>query len=151
MKEYYKNQQATAETIKNGWLLTGDLGRKDHDGYLYIAGRKKEMVISGGENIYPAEVEDALIAHPKIAEAAVIGIPDPKWGETVLAFIVPEEGEKLTEDEVITFCSERLARYKRPRIIKFVDVLMRNTAGKVVKHEMKKQYLETGSGVASHQ
>ena len=140
MKEYYKDPKATAETIKNGWLLTGDLGRKDESDYLYIVGRKKEMIISGGENIYPAEVEAALNEHPKILESAVIGIPDAKWGETVMALIVLKQGAKMTEEEVENYCKERIARYKRPRIIKFVDSLVRNTAGKVMKHEMKRLY-----------
>lgn len=142
MKEYYKNPEATAETIKDGWLFTGDLGRKDEDGYIYIAGRKKEMIISGGENIYPAEVEAALMAHPNISEAAVVGIPDPKWGETVLALVVPENGKKLTEEEVVDFCKTRISAYKRPRIVKFTDALPRNTAGKVVKGKIKEIYAQ---------
>ncbi len=142
MKEYYKDPKATAETIKDGWLLTGDLGRKDEEGFLYIVGRKKEMIISGGENIYPAEVEAALNEHNKILESAVIGVPDPKWGETVVAFIALKEGEKMTEAEVESHCSDRIARYKRPRITKFVDSLIKNAAGKVMKLEMRKSYEE---------
>jgi len=140
MKEYYKNPEATAETITNGWLLTGDLGRMDEDGYLYVVGRKKEMIISGGENIYPAEVEAALNQHPKVLESAVIGMPHPKWGETVMALIVTKQGEEMTEGEVEKYCIDRMARYKRPRVIKFVDTLIKNIAGKIMKHELKKIY-----------
>jgi len=140
MKEYYKNPEATAETIKDGWLLTGDLGRKDEDGYLYIIGRKKEMIISGGENIYPAEVEAALNRHPKILESAVIGVPDSKWGETVMALIVLKPDQEMTEADIEKYCIAAMARYKRPRIIKFVDTLIKNIAGKIMKHELKKIY-----------
>ncbi|MFC1886882.1 class I adenylate-forming enzyme family protein [Thermodesulfobacteriota bacterium] len=140
MKGYYKNPEATAEVIKNGWLLTGDLGRIDDGGYLYVAGRKKEMIISGGENIYPAEMEALLNRHPKILESAVIGTPHPKWGETVTALIVLKEGEQMTEEEVDAYCIETMARYKRPRSIKFVDALIKNIAGKLKKHELKKIY-----------
>ena len=142
MKGYYKNPEATAETIRNGWLLTGDLGRKDADGYLYIFGRKKEMIISGGENIYPAEVEGALNRHPKILESAIIGVPDPKWGETVMALIVLHPGQTMTSEDVEAHCIQTMARYKRPRIIKFVDALVKNIAGKVMKHELKKMYAD---------
>jgi len=140
MKGYYKNPEATAETIKDGWLLTGDLGRKDEDGYLYIVGRKKDMIISGGENIYPAEIEAILDSNPCIQESAVIGVPDPKWGETVMACIVLKSGQRMSEDEVKEFCMGRMAGYKRPRIIKFVDELMKNASGKTVKYELKRIY-----------
>jgi fatty-acyl-CoA synthase len=141
MKGYYKNPEATAETIKNEWLLTGDLGRKDEDGYLYVVGRKKEMIISGGENIYPAEVEGALNRHPQILESAVIGVPDPKWGETVMALIVLHPGKSMTPEDVEAHCIQAMARYKRPRVIKFVDSLVKNIAGKVMKHKLKKKYV----------
>ena len=138
MKGYHNNPGATAEALKDGWLLTGDLGRKDDDGYLYVVGRKKEMIISGGENIYPAEVEAVLNAHPKILESAVIGIPDRRWGETVVALIVLIPGAEMTQAEVESYCIESMARYKRPRSLKFVDSLIKNIAGKVMKHELKK-------------
>jgi acyl-CoA synthetase (AMP-forming)/AMP-acid ligase II len=140
MKEYYKNPEATKATIINGWLMTGDLGRKDEEGYLYIAGRKKEMIISGGENIYPAEIESVLINHPKIRDTAIVGTPDPKWGETVVAFIALEDGQQMTEDEVEQYCIAHLARYKRPRMIRFVDSVLRNESGKVVKEKLKRAY-----------
>ena len=140
MKEYYNDPVATAETIKDGWLLTGDLGRKDEDGFLYIAGRKKDMIISGGENIYPAEIEAILDVHPSIQESAVIGVPDPKWGETVMACIVLKPGEQISEAEVDEFCKARMAGYKRPRRIHILDDLVKNASGKTLKYELKRLY-----------
>lgn len=140
MKEYYKDAKATAETIRDGWLMTGDLGRVDEDGYLYIVGRKKDMIISGGENIYAAEVEAFLDSHPKVLESAVIGVPHPKWGETVLALLVLKPGQTLNENEIDEFCVSKMARYKRPRIIRIVDSLIKNAAGKTLKYELKKVY-----------
>ena len=140
MKGYYKNPEATAEAIRDGWLMTGDLGRKDEDGYLYVVGRKKDMIISGGENVYPAEVESILDSHPKIQESAVIGIPHSKWGETVMAFLVLKPGEKITEAEVEEFCRGKLARYKRPTIVRITDALVKNASGKILKQELRKMH-----------
>ena len=140
MKGYYNDPEGTAETIRGGWLMTGDLGRKDEEGYLYIVGRKKDMIISGGENIYPAEIEAVLGTHPKIEECAVIGVPHAKWGETVLALLVLKTGQEMGEDEVEEFCKGRMAPYKRPRIVKFVDSLIKNAMGKTMKDELKKMY-----------
>ena len=145
MKGYYNNPEGTAEAIRDGWLMTGDLGRKDEEGYLYIVGRKKDMIISGGENIYPAEIEAILITHPKIEECAVIGVPHPKWGETVLALLVLKTGQEMTEAEVEDFCKGRMAPYKRPRIVKFVDSLIKNAMGKTMKDELKKMYDRSSS------
>ena len=114
-------------------LYTGDTGKIDQDGYLYLTGRKKELIVRGGENIYPAEVEAALHQHPGIKEAAVIGVSDEYWGETVKALVVPHPGVALTEGEVITFCTSRLAHYKRPQSVAFVRSLPKNAAGKVIK------------------
>jgi acyl-CoA synthetase (AMP-forming)/AMP-acid ligase II len=140
MKGYYKDPAGTAEAIRDGWLMTGDLGRKDEDGYLYIVGRKKDMIISGGENIYPAEIEAVLVTHPKIEECAVIGVPHAKWGETVLALLVLKTGQEMTEAEVEDFCKGRMAPYKRPRLVRFVDSLIKNAMGKTMKEELKKMY-----------
>ncbi len=140
MKEYYRDPEATAEAIRDGWLMTGDLGRKDEEDYLYIVGRKKEMIISGGENIYPAEVEAVLDGHPKVIESAVIGVPDPKWGETVMALLVLKPGQEMAEAEVEEYCRGRMAGYKRPRIVKFVGSLTKNASGKTMKHELKRMY-----------
>ena len=140
MQCYYKDPKATEETIKNGWLYTGDLARRDEEGYFYIVDRKKDMIISGGENIYPAEVETVLNSHPKILESAVIGAKDPKWGETVLALIVMKPGETVSKEELDEFCIKNMAKYKRPRKIEFVDSLPRNPSGKVLKTELRKVY-----------
>ncbi len=140
MQCYYQDPKATEETIKNGWLHTGDLGRKDEEGYFYIVDRKKDMIISGGENIYPAEVEAVLNSHPKVLESAVIGLKDPKWGETVLALIVPKVGETITKDEIDQYCMEQIAKYKRPRMIAFINNLPRNPSGKILKTELRKSY-----------
>jgi len=125
---------------RHGWLYTGDLGRRDEEGYFYIVDRKKDMIISGGENIYPAEVEAILNSHPKIMESAVIGAKDSKWGETVLALIVLEQGKAASKEEIDRYCKDNIARYKRPRRIYFVDNLPRNPSGKVIKAELRNRY-----------
>jgi long-chain acyl-CoA synthetase len=133
MKGYYNNEEATAAALKDGWLHTGDTGRIDADGYLYLTGRKKEMIIRGGEKICPADVERVLHAHPAVAEAAVIGVPDDYWGERVAAVVVLRAGETLGEQDLIAFCSRHLARYKIPARVTFTDRLPKNAAGKVIK------------------
>jgi acyl-CoA synthetase (AMP-forming)/AMP-acid ligase II len=141
MKGYYNNDVATQEVLKDGWLYTGDVGKFDQDGYLYLTGRKKEIIISGGENIYPAEVEAVLEKHPLILEAAVIGVPDGYWGESVKAVVVPKPGKTLTDQEVIEYCKSHLAHYKKPRSVDFMDALPRNAANKVMKTELFKRDL----------
>uniref|UniRef100_A0A942STX8 Long-chain-fatty-acid--CoA ligase n=2 Tax=Neobacillus citreus TaxID=2833578 RepID=A0A942STX8_9BACI len=133
MKGYYKNPEATAEAFRGGWLHSGDLAVTDEEGYISVVDRKKDMIISGGENIYPKEIEEVLYTHPDILEAAVIGVPDPKWGETVKALIVLRNGKSLTEQEVINYCSGALASYKKPRYVEFLEELPRNAAGKILK------------------
>jgi len=141
MKEYWKNPEATAETIKEGWLHTGDLGRLDEEGYLYIVDRVKDMIISGGENVYPAEVENVLYAHPAVAEVAVIGQPDEQWGEMVCAVVRAKEDAALTAEELISFCEGKLGRYKIPkRVILTDEPLPRNPAGKVLKRVLRGQF-----------
>jgi fatty-acyl-CoA synthase len=137
MKGYYNDPQATAETIKNGWLHTGDLARSDEEGYLYIVDRKKDMIVSGGENIYPREIEEVLYTHPAVADAAVVGVPDPLWGEGVRAFIQLKPRCHLTEEEVIEYCRRHLAGYKKPRRVDFIEKVPRNPSGKAVKRELK--------------
>jgi acyl-CoA synthetase (AMP-forming)/AMP-acid ligase II len=140
MKEYYKNPEATAEAFRGGWFHSGDLVRMDEEGFVYVVDRKKDMIISGGENIYPAEIEEVLYTHPGILEAAVIGVPDETWGETVKAVVVPKPGAQLTAEEVIAHCTRHLASYKKPRIVEFVEVLPRNAAGKVLKRVLREAH-----------
>jgi fatty-acyl-CoA synthase len=138
---YWNLPQATAEAFTaDGWFRTGDLGLMDDEGFVTVIDRKKDMIISGGENIYSAEVEDVLFAHPAVADAAVIGIPDPRWGEAVRALVVPKPGATLTAEEVIAHCRTRLARYKVPKSVIFVESLPRNAAGKVLKRELRRLY-----------
>ncbi len=140
MKEYYKNPGATEEAMAGGWFHSGDLVREDEEGYIFVVDRKKDMIISGGENIYAAEVEEVLFSHPKILEAAVIGVGDPQWGEAVKALVVAKQGEVLDESEIIEYCKERLAGYKKPKTVEFLDSLPRNAAGKVLKFKLRQQY-----------
>ncbi|MGN6188515.1 MAG: AMP-binding protein [Conexibacter sp.] len=132
---YWERPEATAESFTDdGWFRTGDLGELDDDGYLRIVGRSKELIISGGYNVYPREVEDVLRAHPRVQDVAVAGVPSAEWGETVGAWVVPDGA--LDADALIAFCGDRLAAYKRPRIVQLVDELPRNALGKVLKHEL---------------
>lgn len=138
MAGYWNKPEITAETVTpDGWLLTGDAASQDEDGYLYIRDRYKDMIISGGENIYPAEIETVLHDHPHVAEIAVIGVPHPKWGETPRAYIVAAEGIEPDEAEILEFARARLARYKCPTSIAFVPSLPRNVSGKVLKRELR--------------
>jgi malonyl-CoA/methylmalonyl-CoA synthetase len=132
---YWERPQATAESFNDGWFRTGDLGRRDPDGYLRILGRSKELIITGGLNVYPREVEDVLLAHPSVAEVAVVGTPSDEWGEVVTAFVVPANDEP-TPAALVAFAAEQLAPFKRPRRIHYVDSLPRNALGKVLKHEL---------------
>ncbi|WP_342431384.1 long-chain fatty acid--CoA ligase [Neobacillus sp. FSL H8-0543] len=142
MKEYYNNPEATKETLRGGWLHSGDLVMVDHDGYLTVVDRKKDMIISGGENIYPKEIEEVLYTHPDILEAAVVGVPDEKWGETVKAFVVTRNGKTLTEQEVVEYCTERIARYKKPHYVEFINELPRNGSGKILKTALRDNNLK---------
>jgi fatty-acyl-CoA synthase len=139
---YWNRPEATAEALIDGWLHSGDAAKYDQEGYYYIVDRWKDMFISGGENVYPAEVENVIYEHPAVAEAAVIGVPHPKWQEVGKALVVVKEGHELTEEEIIAFCQGKLARYKIPKSVAFVDVLPRTAAGKVLKRELRKQYTE---------
>jgi acyl-CoA synthetase (AMP-forming)/AMP-acid ligase II len=139
MKGYWNNPEATAATIDaDGWLRTGDAGYL-RDGYLYIHDRVKDMIISGGENIYPAEVENALLKHPGVADAAVIGVPSERWGETPMAVVVRKD-DALTEEDVIAFCRSQLAHYKCPTAVTWSDALPRNPSGKILKTELREPY-----------
>jgi fatty-acyl-CoA synthase len=137
---YWNNPAATAAALRDGWFHTGDLARRDAQGYYFIVGRKKELIISGGENIYPAEVEELLYAHPAVAEVAVIGVPDSKWGEVGRAVVALKPGGTTTADELISFCQGKIAKYKIPKSVVFVEQLPRNSMGKVVREELKRYY-----------
>ena len=144
MKEYYRNPGKTTETIRNGWLHTGDIARIDEDGFIYIIDRKKDVVISSGENIYPVEVENILRNYANIYDVAVIGIPDDRLGEVVAAVVDPNPGVTLTAEEINEFCAQNLPRYKRPKRIIF-DKIPRNPTGKIEKPKLKDKYAETGA------
>ena len=134
---YWRNPEATAAAFTDGWFHTGDVGRWDAEGYLYIVDRKKDMILTGGENVYPREVEEVLYRHPAVVEAAVIGAPDPKWGEKVVAVIRVREGHAVTGAELVAFCREEMAGYKKPRHVVFIDTLPKNASGKVLKRELR--------------
>ncbi|HIF72712.1 MAG TPA: long-chain-fatty-acid--CoA ligase [Dehalococcoidia bacterium] len=140
MKGYWNKPEATAEAIRDGWMHTGDAGTLDDEGYLYIQDRIKDMIVSGGENVYPGVVEKVLFKHPAIADAAVIGVPDEQWGETVKAVVVLGDGQSVSEDEVIDFCRDQMGGFQRPRSVDFIDELPRNSSGKVLKRELREPY-----------
>ena len=143
MLGYWKNPEATTKTLRDdGWLLSGDAGYLDEDGYLFIHDRIKDMIISGGENVYPAEVESALYAHPSISEAAVIGVPDPKWGEAVRAVVTLKPNATLDEKEVLAWMRGKLAAFKCPKAIDVIDVMPRNASGKLLKRDLRAPYWE---------
>ena len=140
MKGYWNNPQATAETLRGGWLHTGDLGYLDSEGYLYITDRKNDMIISGGANIYPREVEEVIARHHAVAEVVVIGVPDAKWGEAVKAIVVPQQGVQGTADDIIDFCRANLASYKKPQSVEFLTSLPKNAYGKVLRRDLRDRY-----------
>lgn len=145
---YWQKPQATREVLdEDGWFHTGDLARVDERGYYFIVDRKKDMVISGGENVYPAEVEQILYQRPEIAEVAVLGTPDPKWGEAVTAVVVLKAGQQLGADELIAWARQRLAGFKCPRVVRFVDSLPRTATGKLLKRELRQQFGGAGAAV----
>jgi acyl-CoA synthetase (AMP-forming)/AMP-acid ligase II len=140
MKGYWNKPEATAETLRGGWLHTGDVGYLDADGYLFITDRKKDMIISGGSNIYPREVEEVICRHPAVYEVSVIGVPDPKWGETVKALVVVRDGTTVTEAEIVEHCRRHLASYKKPQSVEFLPSLPKNAYGKILKRELRERY-----------
>jgi long-chain acyl-CoA synthetase len=141
MGGYYNREAETAAALTaDGWLRTGDGGYRDEDGYLFLTDRIKDMIVSGGENIYPVEVEEVLAQHPGVGDVAVIGVPDERWGEMVMALVVLAPGVVLDGDELVAFARERLAGYKLPRAVEFVAELPRSPAGKVLKRELRVRY-----------
>jgi len=139
MKGYFRNEEMTREGLKDGWLYTGDLLQTDEEGFFYIVDRKKDMITSGGENIFPVEIEDALMEHPKIDDVACIGHPDERLVEVVMAIVQLKEGETMTEEEMLEFGKTKLAKYKLPRKVLF-DKVMRNPTGKLMKPQMREKY-----------
>jgi long-chain acyl-CoA synthetase len=140
MRAYFNNPKATSEAFTDGWFRTGDLGRFDSDGYLYIVDRKKDMVLSGGYNIYSKEVETAILELPAVQDVAVVGVPDPVYGEAVAAFIEIRPGNVLTADQVIEHCRQRISSYKKPKHVRFVEALARNSTGKVLKYQLRQEF-----------
>lgn len=140
-KGYFKNEEATARAFRGGWFHTGDVAYKDEDGFYYIVDRKSDMIIRGGENIYPREIDEILFAHPAVSSAAVIGIPDELYGEEVAAFIVLKEGAELSEEELTYYCREHLADYKCPKKIYFVEDIPKGPTGKLLKRELAKMFM----------
>ncbi|MFY9503468.1 MAG: long-chain fatty acid--CoA ligase [Dethiobacteria bacterium] len=139
MKGYWNRPEETAETLRDGWLYTGDIAKMDEEGYFYIVDRKKDLVITGGYNVYPREVDEVLFEHPKIAEAVTAGIPDDYYGEVLKAYVVLKEGEEATAEEIIEFCSQKLARYKLPRQVEFRSELPKSAIGKILRRELVKK------------
>jgi acyl-CoA synthetase (AMP-forming)/AMP-acid ligase II len=142
MRGYWNLPDESAEALRGGWMHTGDAGIVDEEGYIYIQDRVKDMIVSGGENVYPREVEEVLFKHPAIADAAVIGVPHDQWGETVKAIVVLREGQTATEEEIMEFCRDKLGGYKRPRSVDFINSLPRNPTGKVLKKDLREPYWE---------
>jgi long-chain acyl-CoA synthetase len=140
MMGYWKNPELTAATLRGGWLHTGDMGTMDEDGYIYLMDRKADMIITGGENVYPKEVEDVVYSHPAIKECAVVAAPDDRWGERVQAVVVLKEGQTVTEEELIRHCKGKLAGYKCPKKVEFWKELPKTTVGKIVRREVKEQF-----------
>jgi acyl-CoA synthetase (AMP-forming)/AMP-acid ligase II len=143
MGGYWNLPEATARAVQGDWFFTGDAGYLDDKGYLYIYDRVKDMIVSGGENIYPAEVESALFGHPSVADVAVIGVPDERWGETVKAVVVKKPDADVTSAELINWARERIAGYKLPKSVDFIEALPRNPTGKILKRELRKAYWGT--------
>jgi fatty-acyl-CoA synthase len=140
-KGYWKQPEETAKVLRDGWLFTGDMAVVDEEGYVNIVDRKKDMIITGGENVYSVEVENTLYTHPSILEAAVIGVPDPKWGEAVKAIVVLKDGHSVTEEEIILHCKDRIARYKAPKSVDFVPELPKTGSAKIYKKGLRERYL----------
>jgi long-chain acyl-CoA synthetase len=139
MKSYYRNATATQEAFLSGWFHTGDLGYRDEDGFFYVVDRKSELIIRAGENIYPREIDEVLYQHPKVKDAATIGVPHELYGEEVKSFVVPREGEEITQQEIIEFCRERLADFKCPKTVEFVEDIPKGPTGKLLKRELVRE------------
>jgi acyl-CoA synthetase (AMP-forming)/AMP-acid ligase II len=137
---YFANEQTTKDAWRNEYMHTGDLGRVDEEGFLYVVDRLKDMILSGGLNIYPKDIEDVIYTIPGVNDVAVIGIPDTKWGEAIHAIVVHGDSSKLSEDQIISVCTEKLARFQVPRAVEFRESLPRNPSGKILKRELRKEF-----------
>jgi len=146
MKGYWNMPEETSKTLKNDWVYTGDIAKMDEDGYFYIVDRKKDMIIAGGFNIYPRDVEEVLFEHPKVMEAVVAGVPDAYRGESVKAFIVLKEGEQATEEEIISYCKDNLAAFKVPRAVEFRKELPKTAVGKVLRRSLREEEIKKQKG-----
>jgi len=146
MAGYWRNPEATADALRNGWLHTGDVGAMDEFGYLTLKDRSKDMIISGGTNIYPREVEEALLTHPGVAEVSVIGEPDEEWGENVIAYVVSRDGHGVDDAALDAHCRDLIARFKRPKGYRFVDGLPKNNYGKVLKTDLREMLAAEKAG-----
>lgn len=142
LKEYYGKPEETKKVVKDGWLYTGDMARIDEDGYLYIVDRKKDLIIRGGFNIYPRDLEELLVTHPDVIEAGVVGVPSPSMGEEVVAYVVKRKNSNVTEEEIIEYCQEHLAKYKTPRYVKIIGFLPKNLIGKIDKKKLREQAIK---------
>jgi len=140
LKGYYKDPEATATAFRNGWFHTGDIGYRDRDGFYFIVDRKSDMIIRGGENIYPREIDEILYQHPAVAAAAAMGVPDPLYGEEVAAFLVLKDGMNVSEEDLLSYCKQRLADYKCPKTIRFVAEIPKGPTGKLLKRELSRLY-----------
>jgi long-chain acyl-CoA synthetase len=136
MRGYWNRPDETAQVLRDGWLFTGDIARQDADGFFTIVDRKKDMIISGGMNVYPRDVEEPLYAHPKVLEAVAVGVPDERWGEAVKVYIVLRDGQTATEQEILDYCRSRMARYKVPKQVEFRSSLPKSMVGKVLRREL---------------
>jgi O-succinylbenzoic acid--CoA ligase len=141
MAGYWGDPKATAQALRDDWLHTGDIGYVDGNGNLHVLDRRDDLIVSGGENVYPAEVEEVLLSHPGIIDAAAFGVPDERWGQRVIAMIVPRPEEKPTEEELAAFCGTRLAAYKVPTVFSFIDQLPRNAAEKLLRRTLREEWV----------
>jgi acyl-CoA synthetase (AMP-forming)/AMP-acid ligase II len=142
LKGYFNNPEGTTKAFEGGWFHTGDMARRDAEGFFYIVDRMKDMIITGGENVYSREVEEVIYTHPAVSEAAVVGLPDPTWGENVTAVVVLRPGATATEAEIIGVCRDRLAGYKKPKRVIFLDELPKTVSGKIIKRELRDQFAD---------
>jgi acyl-CoA synthetase (AMP-forming)/AMP-acid ligase II len=140
LKGYWRNEDGTKAAFEGGWFRTGDMARRDEEGFFYIVDRKKDMIVTGGENVYSREVEEVLYTHPAVSEAAVIGLPDPTWGESVTAVVVLRDGMTATDVEIVATCRDRLAGFKKPKRVEFIDELPKNVSGKILKRELRDRF-----------